>query len=169
VVRLPLFLEFRRLPPTYGDCQAERADYPERCCPYLSCRHHLYGDLEQSKGARIREFEALLDDPPAEWPHTCSLDVADAVANGQPGTVPHVGDVVPDKDSNGRGVVLRKVSLADLMGLSRERVRQLLLEGLDHARKRPVIAELAGAVDHASDWAFDRGGLAAAVDWMGEP
>lgn len=78
--------------------RAECLDGP-RPCPFVSCRHHLYLD-EMQKGSIKFNFPTL---EPWEIPETCSLDIADR-----------------------GGVTLQEA--ADVMGLTRERLRQLELE-----------------------------------------
>ena len=146
VVRLPqLDLPIRQLPATRQDCQREIQTREMGACPWLTCRHHLWHE-------RAEEFSALLDSPPAVWPHTCSLDVADAVAAALPGAdIPGVGTVTLSKSSAERAL-LSKAWVGAHMGLSGERARQLEQSGLEHLRRRPLMAELEGKVDSAVDW-----------------
>ena len=140
-----LLLGFSQLPATRFDCVRDREQYAMPCCPYLTCRHHLWH-------TRAEEFDAMLDKPPAEWPHTCSLDVADAVALSFPGTkVPGLGHIDNHHDSVKRGC-LRKLDVGRHLGISGERARQLEVQALEHMRQRPVMAEVEGKVDCAVDW-----------------
>jgi hypothetical protein len=76
--------------------RAECADLP-RPCPFLSCKHHLYLDVNPATGSIKLNFpDKALED----LEETCALDVAD------------VG-----------GVTLERVG--ELTNITRERVRQL--------------------------------------------
>lgn len=111
----------RRIPQTRGDCSWARdsAGYP--CCPYLSCRHHLWSDTPE----RLDEFEALVDRPPGTWPQTCSLDVADAVHMGLSGaTLVGVGRLLAKRDPGEDGT-LRLIDVGRHLGISGERARQI--------------------------------------------
>ena len=83
----------------------------ERPCPYASCKFHLYVDVAMN-GSLIMNFPDLELD---EIPQTCSLDVADA-----------------------GGVKLE--TIADLMNLTRERVRQLEARALSKLTSPSVAA-----------------------------
>ena len=71
-----------------------------RPCPFVSCRHHLYLDVNQKRGSLKLNFPDL---EVWELPETCALDVADR-----------------------GGMTLEEVG--EIMNLTRERIRQL--EGL---------------------------------------
>lgn len=71
--------------------------YAQRPCPFVSCKHHLYLDVKKSNGSIKVNFPDL---EPDELRESCTLDVA---AKG--------------------GVPLEVV--AEVMNLTRERVRQL--------------------------------------------
>ena len=62
---LPLYPQ---RPRTRGEC----ADVP-RPCPFVSCRHHLYLDID-----RLGRLVLNTDKEPDEMGRSCSLDVADA-------------------------------------------------------------------------------------------
>lgn len=79
-------------PRTRGDCAGG-----ERPCPWVSCRHHLYLDVNPRTGSIKLNFPHLEVD---EIPVTCSLDRAD------------------------EGAVKLDI-VAELMNVSRERVRQI--------------------------------------------
>ena len=74
----------------------------ERPCPFVSCRHHLYLDINPETGSIKLNFPHL-----AIWElkETCSLDVADR-----------------------GGATLEEVG--ELSNLTRERIRQLEVRGL---------------------------------------
>ncbi len=81
-----------------------------RPCPFVSCRHHLYLDVNPETGSITLNFP---DREPDELEDSCSLDVA----AGGPLTLEVVGDI---------------------LNITRERVRQLeslFLEKLRHSRK----------------------------------
>jgi hypothetical protein len=81
-----------RRPPTRGECPA-----PGEPCPFVSCKYHLYVDVNPLSGSMKVNFPDL---EPWELKETCTLDVA---ARG--------------------GETLETV--AELMNLTRERARQL--------------------------------------------
>lgn len=87
-------------PVTRGDCLTA-----ERPCPWASCRHHLYLDVTGAGTIKVNfpDLEVW------EIPETCALDVVDK--GGQPGT--------------GVGDGLKLESVAVLLNLTRERVRQI--------------------------------------------
>jgi len=78
-------------PRTRGDCY--RVPRP---CPFVSCRHHLYLDVQ-----RRRLRLVFPDQEPHQLAHSCSLDLADR-----------------------GGMTLQEVSEA--FGVTRERIRQLV-------------------------------------------
>lgn len=71
---------------------------PYRPCPFVGCKYHLYLDVSRTGSLKFNFF----DMEPWEIPSTCCLDVADKAQNGM--TLEEVGT---------------------LMGLTRERVRQI--------------------------------------------
>jgi sigma-70-like protein len=81
--------------------RAECRDQP-RPCPWVSCKHHLYLDINPHTGSIKLNFPDL---EPWELQHTCALDVAEAGGH----TLADVGDIT---------------------NLTRERVRQLEVRGL---------------------------------------
>lgn len=95
-----------------------RADceYGPRPCPWVSCRHHLYLDVTASGGVHINHYG--LD--PDEVPATCSLDLT----QGEGMTIDEVGDV---------------------MGITRERARQIEHQGIRKIRHLPLLREIAKA------------------------
>lgn len=88
----PSAAEPRRLPMVRAECR----DGP-RPCPYVSCRHHLYLDVNDNGGIQFN----FPDLPLEELDPSCALDVIDA----------H-GD-------------LTYAELARLLNVTRERARQL--------------------------------------------
>lgn len=76
----------------------------ERPCPWVSCRHHLFLDVDPRIGSLKLNFpDALLKEEGHRiMPETCSLDVA---------------------DTHPEGLTLNEVG--ELLNLTRERVRQL--------------------------------------------
>lgn len=87
-------------PRTRGDC----AELP-RPCPFVSCAHHLYLDVNPRTGTIKVNFPHLAIE---EMPETCSLDVAER-----------------------GGVTLEEVG--EIMNLTRERVRQLEVRAIGDA------------------------------------
>ena len=90
-------------PRTRAECQHE-----QRPCPWVSCKHHLYLDVNPRTGSIKLNFPDL---EPWELEHTCALDVADDGGH----TLEEVGDIT---------------------NLTRERIRQLELRGLLELRGR---------------------------------
>lgn len=93
-------------PMSRGDCQ--HGPHAERPCPFVSCKHHLYLDVNERNG------NIKLNFPDVEvWdlPETCALDVADR-----------------------GGITLEEVGA--IMNLTRERIRQL--EDLSLARLKAL-------------------------------
>ncbi len=95
---LALMQQIERLrPKTRADC----VNGP-RPCLFISCKHHLYLDVNPRTGSVKLNFP---DKEIWELPHTCALDVADQ-----------------------GGITLEEVG--DIMNLTRERVRQVEALGL---------------------------------------
>lgn len=73
--------EPRHLPLTRGDC-AEARGYDEEGklnpCPYVSCRSHLYLDVDESNRSIRLNFPNL---EVWEFEHTCALDIAEEGEN----------------------------------------------------------------------------------------
>jgi hypothetical protein len=84
-------------PQTRGECK----DMP-RPCPYVSCKHHLYLDVNPETGSIKLNFPDL---EVCDMTDTCSLDVADR-----------------------GGITLEEVGA--ILNLTRERIRQVEVRGL---------------------------------------
>jgi hypothetical protein len=84
-------------PLTRGECK----DMP-RPCPFVSCKHHLYLDVNPETGSIKLNFPDL---EVWEMKETCALDVADR-----------------------NGITLEEVG--EIMNLTRERIRQVEVRGL---------------------------------------
>jgi hypothetical protein len=84
-------------PQTRADCQSM-----QRPCPFVSCSHHLYLDVNPESGAIKLNFPHL---EVWEMAETCSLDVADR-----------------------GGITLEEVGA--ILNLTRERIRQVEVRGL---------------------------------------
>lgn len=95
-LRLPDVEDFDR-PETRGDCEDG-----QRPCPYVSCKHHLYLDVNPKTGSLRLTFPDL---EVHEMKETCALDAA-------------------QRD----GLTLEQVG--DLVNLTRERIRQIEVRGL---------------------------------------
>ncbi len=93
---LPLIEDPDR-PRTRGECTQEM-----RPCPYVSCKHHLYLDVNPETGSIKLNFPDL---EVWEMAETCSLDVADR-----------------------GGITLEEVG--EILNLTRERIRQVEVRGL---------------------------------------
>jgi len=93
---LPI-LEDPERPRTRGECKED-----VRPCPYVSCKHHLYLDVNPETGSIKLNFPDL---EVWEMSETCSLDVADR-----------------------GGITLEEVG--EILNLTRERIRQVEVRGL---------------------------------------
>ena len=92
----PVIDDFDR-PKTRGECKEGM-----RPCPYVSCKHHLYLDVNPETGSiklNVPDLEV------SEMAETCSLDVADR-----------------------GGITLEEVGA--ILNLTRERIRQVEVRGL---------------------------------------
>lgn len=88
-------------PETREDCRTA-----ERPCPYVSCKYHLFLDINAETGSIKINFPDL---EVWEMSETCALDVADR-----------------------GGITLEEVG--DLLNLTRERIRQVEVFGLEKLR-----------------------------------
>jgi hypothetical protein len=88
-------------PRSRGECQNM-----ERPCPFVSCEHHLYLDVNPQSGAIKLNFPHL---EVWEMAETCALDVADR-----------------------GGITLEEVGA--ILNLTRERIRQVEVRGLGKIR-----------------------------------
>jgi hypothetical protein len=93
---LPVVDDFDR-PANRGECKEGM-----RPCPYVSCKHHLYLDVNPETGSIKLNFPDL---EVSEMAETCSLDVADR-----------------------GGITLEEVG--EILNLTRERIRQVEVRGL---------------------------------------
>ena len=96
-------------PKTRGECSGQA-----RPCPWISCVHHLFLDVNPETGALKLNFPHL---DVWEMEETCSLDVADR-----------------------QGATLEEVGR--LYGLTRERIRQYEVRGLAKIRDDDAGGEL---------------------------
>jgi hypothetical protein len=87
-------------PRSRGDCQ--HGPHADRPCPFVSCKHHLFIDVNDRTGSIKLNFPDL-----EVWDlrETCALDIADR-----------------------GGITLEEVG--EIMNLTRERIRQLETRGL---------------------------------------
>lgn len=90
-------------PRTRGDCR----DAP-RPCPFVSCSHHLYLEINEETGSIKLNFPDL---DPMDLVESCSLDIAERGGH----TLEEIGQ---------------------LTNLTRERVRQVEVRGLLQLRQR---------------------------------
>jgi hypothetical protein len=88
-------------PETREDCRTA-----ERPCPYVSCKYHLFLDINSETGSIKINFPDL---EVWEMSETCALDVADR-----------------------GGITLEEVG--ELLNLTRERIRQVEVYGLEKLR-----------------------------------
>jgi hypothetical protein len=101
-------------PETRAQCLEEA-----RPCPWVSCKHLLYLDVNPETGSIKINFPDL---EVADMPETCSLDVADR-----------------------GGITLEEVG--EIMNLTRERIRQVEVRGLLRLKMASPSAEEIGGVD----------------------
>lgn len=94
-------------------CRSQCVDGP-RPCPWVGCRYHLYVEVLSRGSLKLNwpNHESW------ELPQTCSLDVANAAAETD-------------------GLSLEGVGR--LLQLTRERVRQIEVEAIEHARESGVL------------------------------
>jgi len=93
--------------------RSECADGP-RPCPFVSCKYHLYLDVKDETKSIKLNFPHL---EVWELEHTCALDVAEQ-----------------------GGLTLEEVG--HIMNLTRERVRQVEVVGLDKLRESGVVEDI---------------------------
>ena len=87
-----------------------------RPCPFVACKHHLYLDVNPDTGSIKLNFP---DVPVWEMAETCALDIADR-----------------------GGVTLEEVG--EILNLTRERIRQVEVMGLEKLRETDLAADLDG-------------------------
>lgn len=104
-------------PQTREECESSI-----RPCPFVSCRYHLYLDVNPRTGSIKLNFPDL---EVWEMPYTCALDVA----------------------SEG-GITLEKAG--EILNLTRERIRQMEMAGLEKIRDSGFGQDLARALDKPS-------------------
>jgi hypothetical protein len=91
-----------------------QGEHAERPCPFVSCKHHLYLDVNERTGSIKVNFPDL---EVWELPESCALDIADR-----------------------GGITLEEVG--DIMNLTRERIRQLETRGLSKLKALSDMAAL---------------------------
>jgi hypothetical protein len=102
-----------RRPVTRGDCIGG-----PRPCPWVSCRHHLYLDVDDEGGLRLNHPDL----EPGELEESCALDVAD------------------------RGEHYQE-EVGALLGISRQRVRAIEAEATGNSWMKPAALVLVGPLD----------------------
>ncbi|MCO4764116.1 MAG: DNA-binding protein [Myxococcales bacterium] len=107
-IALAEYMDYRR-PQSRADC----ASGP-RPCPFVSCKHHLYLDVNPNTGSIKINFP---DVEVWEMSHTCALDVAER-----------------------GGITLEEVG--SIMNLTRERIRQVEVNGLDKLQQERFASEV---------------------------
>lgn len=96
-------------PKTRAECEGA-----ERPCPFVSCKHHLYLDVNPNTGSIKINFPDLEVE---DLPETCALDVADR-----------------------GGLTLEETG--DVMNLTRERIRQVEIVALEKLKASSSAATL---------------------------
>lgn len=99
-------------PRVRAHCERLRDTYA--ACPYVGCRHHLFGADSGHHAGRLEAFAELLDVEPTAWPSTCSLDAAEQW--DRPWST-------PDKSTP-------LVLVGEALGISGERARQIQRDAL---------------------------------------
>jgi hypothetical protein len=94
-------IEYER-PQSRADCKTMH-----RPCPFVSCRYHLYLEVNEDTGSIKLNFP---DVELTDLPETCALDVADR-----------------------GGVTLEEIG--EILNLTRERIRQVESRGLEQLRE----------------------------------
>ncbi len=91
-----------------------QGEHAERPCPFVSCTHHLYLDVNERTGSIKLNFPNM-----EVWdlPESCALDIADR-----------------------GGITLEEVG--EIMNLTRERIRQLETRGLSKLKALSEMASL---------------------------
>jgi hypothetical protein len=84
-------------------------DLVDRPCPYVACRYNLYLEIGLHGSAVMLTFPGK---EPDEVEHSCALDIAD------------------------RGEIQTKADIAKILGITRERVRQIEARTLAKIRKK---------------------------------
>ena len=98
-------------PKTRGDCLPGGCN-EERPCPFVSCKHHLYLDVQPSGNVKFNFPDVDVD----AMKHSCSLDVAEK-----------------------GGVTL--MGVGKYLPMTRERVRQIEMKIYERIRKRDLMKE----------------------------
>lgn len=104
-------------PMSRGECQ--HGEHAERPCPFVSCKHHLYLDVNDRTGSIKLNFPDL---EVWELPETCALDIADR-----------------------GGITLEEVG--EIMNLTRERIRQLETRGLAKLKALNEMSSMADYIE----------------------
>lgn len=112
--RLPVIEDVPARPSTRAECLPGGSN-AARPCPYVSCRYHLFLDVRRTGTLKLNFRRRSID----QLAETCALDVADRGAHSLE-------------------------QLGQLMGITRERVRQIANRALARA-KRLLSARVGGA------------------------
>lgn len=104
-------------PHTRADCL--HGPHADRPCPFVSCKHHLYLDVNERTGSIKLNFP---DVEVWDLPETCGLDVADR-----------------------GGMTLEEVG--EIMNLTRERIRQLECRSIARLKALGAMASLSDYCD----------------------
>lgn len=117
-------------PTTRGEClQGENVQRP---CPYVSCKHHLYLDINERTGSIKFNFPDL---EVWEMAESCALDIADRGGV----TLEEVGDL-----HNKTRERIRQLERAALAKIERSTVAEALREHLEETTKERTYAPAVG-------------------------
>lgn len=89
-------------PATRGDCESG-----PRPCPWVTCRYHLYLDINPRTGSIKLNFPDL---EPWEMQNTCALDVAESLDGGSLSIVGEALNLSRERARQLEGRALRKVA-----------------------------------------------------------
>jgi len=100
-------------PKTRGDCLPGGCN-EARPCPFVSCRHHLHLSVKTTGSITLHHGPGV---EPWELAESCALDVAERGRTGVDHGLPDVGHATLEE-------------IGALVGITRERVRQIVERGL---------------------------------------
>lgn len=122
-------------PKTRGDCLPGGCN-EARPCPFVSCRHHLYLSVKETGSITLHHGPNV---EPWELAETCALDVAErGRPNPDHGISPDLGHATLEE-------------VGAFVGITRERVRQIVEGGLAKIMEGVDTATALAALDNAAE------------------